>query len=321
MNCESWEAKTALACVQGIFLGEKERSKWKRHPVRIVTLESLANNDLSNAVFLWLNRESHASQKENHAPKTAAQFEAYTNLSIAGPFLEDHITASGNLNALLGKSIYALVYFIWLEEKIREGLEMATPGKTLYIVFCTKARLMRPTGFDKHDKKTWDYTKTDFELFVCWFNYCFGSRSKDIIFVMLHIGTPAEDRGFETRLSMIYKKKMGGRPAGRKRSGSKGKKYFKKFLLEPAVWLAKFEGLNARQVMARLKEEYAITIPERTVQSWLNENGCSSPRGRPKGSTKKKRPFATDYSSDVNKSQHFPKNVITHEEKHCISKG
>jgi len=266
-------------------------------PFVTVSIQSLLGSDLTNASFLWLNRESSPSQESHHAAKIVELRKAHKSLKINTPFVENHFTESGslriiekNLSIALSSSEFPLPqlggYFAWLRDQIQDGLNNISEGQTLYIVFCTIDRIMRPLGFKQSDPSTWGYSDDDFDLFTRWLEHCFGRRCDDIKFVTLRNGTPNENHGYLTQSGKIHRGNPGGRPPTKKRESLKGRIHCKKELQGEAICLANLAQMNAKQILNLFKEKYQVTLTVRTIQIWLKEKNASKSPGRPQGSKK-----------------------------------
>lgn len=263
-----------------------EKSEGLQHPVNIVPIESLIDKNLSVTSFVWLNRESSVKQESHHAPKKEELKKAHQRLFDSdAPFNYFQITASGRIEAdLLEFPSFSPLYFMWLKEKIQAGLESTVSGESLYIVFCTRSRLMRPEGYDSEDKNTWDCTERDYDVFGCWLLRSFGERVKDIVFAMLFMGTAAEDRGYESRLGMIAAGRMRGRPRKNGLTASDRRR-----LKVEVIALAVSSAQNATRIFLHLGDKYCggkLPISLRTVQHWVKIANLSKKRGRPVGTKK-----------------------------------
>lgn len=259
---------------------------------RVVSFDSLVETNLDGAIFRYFNRESSKSQEKNHEPKIAALRAAHASLGINLPFVIAGYTGSGNLNNLhefldsRDRSLLRLAgtYWDFFEKELRGALDQTAPGKTLYLVFCTRSRLMRPPGFDTRKKTTWDYDQDDFEIFERWLVHCFGERAKDIVFAFLFLGTPTEDRAYEIKIGKDYWKNPGGRP---KKISIPDRRRFRESLELEAVDLRLSTGMNGCQIFRYFKQKYkgkeaAYLVKEREIQVWLEDAGCSAKPGRPK---------------------------------------
>lgn len=263
---------------------------------RIIPFDSLIGTNLDGVTFRYINRESNETQELHHDAKFEALREAHVSLGIAASFDKERHTGSGSLKILYDFFDFHLLdmarllgtYWKFLEEEIRKGLDKTAPGKKLYIVFCTLSRLMRPAKFHQNDVRTWDYTERDYEIFNRWLIHCFGERAKDIIFVMLRLGTPREDRGYETFLGMHYSGNLGGRPRKFDFGTPKGRRQFKKLLEQEAIELRRSCGMNGSEILRHFErtwqgEAAKYLAKKRTIQDWLNKARCPANPGRPKG--------------------------------------
>jgi len=275
------------------------RFKWdKPFPVRIVSLESIRDEIPRDATILWMNRESSPSQESNHAPKFDALKKAYTRLHIESPFVENKYTGRGYITTIRKYLVdfefdieYAPHidpgYFGWFADEIRKGLRQTPPGKMLYVVFCTKSRMIRPMGHKNRNAQTWDYTADDREIFSRWLHLHFGSQVQNITFVLLHEGSPASDRGYESRLSMVYYNRWGGRPRRTPNTPEKRRRFIRK-LRNESIELATECNMNAGNILDHHTNKYRqVPIKLRRIQLWLAEEGVSTSSGRPIGTTKK----------------------------------
>lgn len=260
--------------------------KSEQNPFQIVTFESLADKDLTDAEFLLFNRESRATQEHGHEAKMEALRIAHASLGIKPPILEDSVIGSGKLDILAGKSTSSPDYFDWLRKRIRSGLEKTPFGKPLFVMFATRSRLMRPMGYDYRKAPMIPYAERDYDLFNDWLHRSFPERTKDIVFVVLKLGDPKEERGFETKLGKDFFENPGGRPRNLKTA--KGRKQFKKMLCDEAIGLARTQGMNAVEILRFFEEKYKSEllavklIGARRMEQLLKKAGCHSKPGRPK---------------------------------------
>jgi len=150
--------------------------------------------------------------------------------------------------------------------------------------------VIRPMDYQHDDVTTWDYTEIDEKLFGEWLHLCFGADAKRIIFVLLHEGTPVEDRKFEINLGKMYSGNSGGRPR-------KIKVYdeFEGFnavfnenaIEEEAVRFAREFGMNAAKIrryfVSKMTDEQVDNLVDlRMFQIYLKKAGVETKRGKPK---------------------------------------
>jgi len=257
----------------------------ERVPLQIVSFASLEGENVKDDTFIWLNRESSDKQENNHFPKmTELETAKQGLLGTDAPFWYNPITESGMLNGALLKAPCSYPpYFSWLRGRIQDGLRNTPHGKMLRVVFYSVDRLMRPERFDVKDAATWDYSQGDYDIFSDWLGRCFGKRLQDIVFVVLHDGTPKTIRGKQSKAGMVQKGNMGGR--------SKNIKPITKEVLEEELKsLAPAFGNNATRVFQYLEAQYGqLPIKIRTAQHWLQEAGLSRKPGRPHGTKKNQK--------------------------------
>lgn len=248
---------------------------------RIVPFESLKYEEVKDDAFFWFNRESSHPQELHHTPKKEELREAKERLlGPNAPFDYEQITESGILDELIYKiPIYGSPFFIWLSDNIQKRLENLPQGKTLYVVAHTIDRLMRPSGYNRQDFSSSNYTEKDFDIFSRWLQRCFNERTKDIVFVVLHSGTSEEIRGKQSKMGMVQKGNTGGHPR---------KKISKEKLKEEIVSLAPLYDNNATRIFQYLEKKYGVLpIKKRTAQDWMKEANVSGKLGRPYGAKRK----------------------------------
>jgi len=242
---------------------------------QFTTLDDLIGLDLTDAAFIFINRESTVKQETHHRPKVKELQEAHSILKIKEQFAyELH-----NGSALIMDDLLCnpnLEYFGWLRKIIQEGLDKTPPGNNgLYIVVCTIDRLIRPQRYKGNNPCTWELTEADMELFHRWLHLCFGERVRDITFVLIHDVNAGKARSIQTKLGMQQKGKMGGRPRTIN-------------WRDEAIRLAYVENKNAGEILRIFESRQSKNLVKvRRIQQWLNEAGLNKKPGRPKGTCKK----------------------------------
>jgi hypothetical protein len=178
------------------------------------------------------------------------------------------------------KRILAGTYFAKLMDIVQSKLSSMPAGR-LYVTFSSIDRIFRSTKYSAKEggTKTWNYDDKDYALFQKFLDFGLGQDKDRVSFVTMCEGT-SQIRSQQTKVGMEVAGNTGGRPSVIQRQ------YRIKPLLKPeAVGLAK-NGWNARNTVVYFENKRKIS--DRTVRGWLREDGASSPRGRPKGSKKRK---------------------------------
>ena len=241
----------------------------------IILSDSLIDKDLTNDGSIFINRESSWHQRKNHAPKMQLLQEAHAIFGNRTSFVPNCYTGTGNLRFLYDTGKKGR-YFRWLRKLIEKGLRQ-TPQGTLYVFAVTFDRLFRPLGFDPHDTTTWTFTIADYGLVADWLVANFGSRAKDIVFVLLFEGTPGEVRGLATALGMHDRGNMGGRPPKIKKT--RPDKITREWLQNLTVFLLEW-GKSIESIHESFNR-YGFTVALITVQRWAKKHGLNRQVGRP----------------------------------------
>lgn len=214
--------------------------------------------------FIFINRESDRSQVVNHAEKEVELRKAASK-KLRLP-KEQIIVHRFTCNGFLGND-KAEPYYKGLATAIQSELLQTPSGNKTYAVYCTQSRIARPELYHPHKSETWEYTDADFAMFDQWKSQSFGTRADDVIFTVLHVGTPKEDRGYESRLGLSRKRK---RHIDRK-TGNK--------LRSEAITL----GTNAGETVRLFRNKYRVELDLSTVQKWFRTANCQHKPGHPLG--------------------------------------
>ena len=277
---------------------DRDRIGWiPRYSVNLKNFKSACQCvDWKPIVVEIMNRESTDGQKPAHESKLKELKDNCKERNIGCKHIST-IEGSGMLIRLENYfasfvrddiSVPKMPYFDWLEEKIRNELLNTNDGEKVYFFFHSIDRLIRPVGYDRKKTNTWDITNADLEIFESWLYHCFGERTQDIVFLILHDETPEIIRRIQTAAGMQQRGKKGGRP--RKQSTDtqiKAKKcepgYKKKILLEflPIVIQLGSDGMGSKQIASYLKSHQQVTIPDKTIRNWIKKHGTPKRRGRP----------------------------------------
>ena len=261
---------------------------------RIIPFDSLIGKNHDASIFRYFNRESTKGQEAKHIAKIKAMEAAHASLGVNSPFIKEPYTGSGSLKILydffdspdLNLGRLQGTHWEFLERELRNGLDQVSPGQTLYAVFPTRSRLMRPPGFDTRKKSTWKYDEDDHKILFRWLDHCFGERAKDIVFALLYMGTAVEDRGYEIGIGMDHSGNMGGCPKQFDFSTSARRTQFRDMLEEEAIALRRSQGMNGGQIERHFKQTYKGEAAKhlrkiRRIEGWLQKAGCPAKRGRP----------------------------------------
>ena len=175
-------------------------------------------------------------------------------------------------------------------------LDSGSPDQKYLIEVYVWSRLFRPRGYNKKDKRTWDYTNDDHDLFRRFIRRWFESESERFIFRAMHDEEPERCHG---RLSKLGQKKgRGGRPRAQETPVQKSpKKRIPQEIKDAALQRARVESWTSTQLVAHLCEVYKMELGDRQARRWLEKDGINQPPHRPASTAKQEADIAIHVDS------------------------
>ena len=194
----------------------------------------------------------------------------YERLKTQEPFTMLRFNGSGKLCCVNDKG----AYYDKLGRVIQTGLQRTPTGNKLYILFVTRSRLMRPSGYDyTNQSATWTYSVGDYKVFNQWVRDAFGARADNVRFVILCPLSPANERYFESWLGKFYQKCL-------KNIGKRLSRKMSQMFRSIVIGLRKRQGLSTSEIVRHLEDVYEQAPKERTIRDWLQRAGLAEKRGR-----------------------------------------
>jgi hypothetical protein len=135
---------------------------------------------------------------------------------------------------------------------------------------------MRPVRFDHRQyKATSTLTETDYQTLWMWMVTHFGSRARDVIYVVLN-DVPDLDRSYATKSGMAYKGNKGGKPKKQKNriDGKTSER-----LQKEAIRLAETTSMDGADIWNHFRGS-GESVSYSSVKQWLNKNGLARKPGK-----------------------------------------
>ena len=220
-----------------------------------------------------MNRESE--YRQSHAKNVAELEAAHNRLGLQEPFAPYCFYGSGSLR-FMNHPGWRGRYFRQLRDLIETGLRQTQ--RTLYVITPFIDRLLRPLRYNQNDESTWTLLESDYRMLLEWMESHSKHRAKDVVFVLLHDGTPVEIRGVESALGMHNRGKMGGKPPKIKKT--RMDKNMRDYLRMVTVFL--LEKGRSVQKIQQIFEKRGASVTIRAIQRWAKAAGFARLPGRPR---------------------------------------